>query len=255
MSHPFLELLDAQRPFFGPALLLGSTRVAEAVAQAGYDFAMVDCQHGDFHKQSMTDAVHALLRSPTAPLVRVADNQPGLINDALDAGALGVVVPMVETPEQAAAAVRAALYPPDGARSKGPWPGVIHGSKYYDAIGRRVQVVVMIETPEAVARADAILATPGVSLCLVGTSDLSFCMGCARTAPQFRQALQRVLEAGARHKVPIGAAVPDAELARTWLELGFRFFLSPHDLALLQTVTKQSAASLHEACGRAQAVS
>jgi len=174
---------------------------------------------------------------------RVAHNDPGRINDLLDAGALGLVVPMVNSAKEAAEAVSYTFYPPKGIRSKGSVATILYGEDYAQKANEEILLVIMIETPEAVASADQILAVPGVDACLLGTSDLMFAMGCKRDDIALNQSISRVIEAGARHGVPVGMAVKDDQEAKHWRDRGAGFFLVPHDLFILHTAAKALAHS------------
>jgi 4-hydroxy-2-oxoheptanedioate aldolase len=237
------ELLRSKKPIFGTSLLLDSTRVAEIIGRCGFDFAMVDTLHGHFDKAKATDAIRALAVTDTWPVGRVAHNDPGRINDLLDAGALGLVVPMVNSAEEAEEAVRSTFYPPKGIRSKGSVATVLYGEDYAKKANEEILLIIMIETPEAVANADAILAVPGIDACLLGTSDLMFAMGCQRDDQTLNQSISRVIETGTRNGVPVGMAVKDDQEAKRWQERGAGFFLVPHDLFILQTAAKAIAQS------------
>jgi len=246
-QKPIKGLLKSKKPVFGPSLLLDSTRVAEIIGRCGFDFAMIDTLHGHFDKAKATDAIRALAVTDTLPMGRVAHNDPGRINDLLDAGALGLVVPMVNSAKEAEEAVQSTFYPPKGIRSKGSAATIIYGEDYAQKANEEILLVIMIETPEAVAGADEILAVPGIDACLLGTSDLMFTMGCKRDNPELSQSILRVIEAGARHGVPVGMAVKDEKEAKQWWSRGAAFFLVPHDLSILQMAAKTVAHSFRSA--------
>lgn len=234
------EDLAAKKPVIGTSLLLGSTRIAEIIGRCDFDFAMVDTLHGHFDKQNATDAIRALACTKTVPMGRVAHNDPGRINDLLDAGALGLVVPMVNSAKQAADAVSYTFYPPKGIRSKGSTAAALYGEDYVAEANERIALIVMIETPDAVEKADEILAVRGIDACLLGTSDLIFSMGCQRDSSELDRSISLVIEAGKRHGVVIGMAVKEAQEAEYWQAKGISLFLVPHDLFMLQ----KSASSL-----------
>lgn len=237
-------LLQNREPFLGSTLMLGSTRAAEIMSQAGFDFLMVDLQHGPFDKATATDATRSLARSATVPFARVAENSPARINDVLDAGALGVVVPMVNSAAEAAAAVQAAFYPPKGQRSKGGSATAVHGSDYAAWANEETLLMVMIETVEAVRRADEILAVPGIDLCLIGTSDLSLDMGCARNSEAVGEAIASTIAAGRAHGVAVGTAIGDPADIAKWQALAPAFYLIGHDHGLLADGSRRLTADL-----------
>ncbi|MDQ2082229.1 aldolase/citrate lyase family protein [Xanthobacteraceae bacterium Astr-EGSB] len=246
MRNRIQSLLASGEPFIGSTLMLGSTRAAEIMSRAGFDFLMVDQQHGPFDKAGATDAIRALAPSPTVPFARVAENSPGRINDVLDAGALGVVVPMVNSAREAEAAVKAAFYPPRGQRSKGGAATAIHGDDYATWANDHVLLMVMIETSEAVEHADEILAVPGIDLCLVGTSDLSFEMGCGRTAEPIGAAIAATISAGRAHGVAVGTAIGSPEDIAKWRSLEPAFYLISHDHGLLTAGSRSLVTNLRQ---------
>jgi 2-keto-3-deoxy-L-rhamnonate aldolase RhmA len=166
------------------------------------------------------------------------NNDPGEINEVLDAGALGVIVPMVSSAEEAERAVISAYYPPAGKRSKGSPAAVFHGSDYVKEFNSRVKLIVMIETPEAAAKADEILSVQGVGGCLIGASDLSFIMKETGCFDRFESTVENVLAAGKKYNVPMGLSVGSPDEVKKWYPKGANFFLASHDLGLLNSALK-----------------
>lgn len=250
MRNRLLDLLSDKTPFAGITLMCGSTRVTEILARSKFDFLMVDMQHGEFSKASATDSIRAIVATGTVPLGRVADNGPGAINDLLDAGAMGVVVPMINSREDAEKAVRAAFYAPDGKRSKGGSAPIVFGDDYAQHANSQILLVVMIETKEAVDNAAEILSVPGVGMCLIGTSDLAYDIGCARNGPEIRQALAKVIEVGKKTGVPVGTAIGDVSDIAKVEDLAPAFYLISHDQGILKKAGGDLAASLLQAMNR-----
>ena len=242
--------LSGKKILIGSTLMLGSTRVTEIMARSGFDFLMVDLQHGPFDKASATDSIRALAVSETGAFARVAENSPGRINDLLDAGALGIVVPMVNSPEEAAAAVAATFYPPRGQRSKGGSATAVYGDDYDKWANDEILLMVMIETARAVERVDEILAVPGLDMCLVGTSDLSLDMNCPRDDERIRDAIGKVVAAGHRHGVSVGTAIGNVADIAKWQCMEPSFYLISHDHGLLKEASRRLAADLQQAIGR-----
>jgi 4-hydroxy-2-oxoheptanedioate aldolase len=249
-SNAVIEKLRRSEFVVGVGLSLGSVRSAEILARAGFDYVMVDAQHGHFDKLLATDAIRAVASTDTVPFARPARNEAGAINDLLDAGALGIVVPMVDGPEEARAAVDASFYHPAGRRSKGSAAAVFYGADYAARANGAVALVVMIETPLAVERCDEILAVPGITACLVGASDLSFAMECPADSPRFLDAAEKVVAAGRRRGVPIGISAAGAEESAAWRRRGVAFVLASHDLALLNQCVRDHARSFQPLRGR-----
>jgi 2-keto-3-deoxy-L-rhamnonate aldolase RhmA len=157
-------------------LALGSLALCELAIRTKPDAIVIDMQHGLWDRMSM-EAVLGLI-PPTIPaLVRVEENSARCIGQALDAGAEGILVPLVETADQARAAVAATRYPPLGGRSGGGIRPLANFADYVEAANRDVLLAVMIETVDGVANAKAIAATTGVDLVFIGTGDLALSLG------------------------------------------------------------------------------
>ncbi len=159
--------------------LLPSTYTAEFMVQAGWDSITFDMQHGLHDYASAVACIQACQAYPTTPLVRVPWGEPGILGKVLDAGAWGVIIPMINTEEEAKALVKACYYPPLGMRSNGPVRAAAYGvlSPYQSIANDEVMILPQIETREAVANAEAILNVEGISGIYVGPSDLGFSYG------------------------------------------------------------------------------
>jgi 4-hydroxy-2-oxoheptanedioate aldolase len=168
----------AGEPTFGAWLAIPSPLVAEAVAGAGFDYVCVDMQHGVADYQVAITMLAAMRSGDTTPIVRVPWNEPGIIGRMLDAGALGIVIPMVNSVEEARTAVAACRYAPDGARSFGPIrASLVHGATYYADANREIACIPMIETVQAVDGLEQILDVPGIDAVYIGPADLSITYG------------------------------------------------------------------------------
>ncbi|HVV10448.1 HpcH/HpaI aldolase family protein [Amycolatopsis sp.] len=218
----------------GLACHTGDPHVAETLALAGFDYLYLDQQHSVGGLASPVEMVRATARTGTTALVRVAANDPVLIGRALDAGAEGVIVPNVESAEDARRAAAAAHYPPDGVRSWGPTRSA-HGLGSDPAtVNGQVLCLVMIETAEGVARAKEITAVPGVHGVYVGPGDLAVSLGLDPvTGPQdqrHRAAVAEICEACATAGIAAGiTGDPVAEAGR-----GFRMVTAGSDVAFLK---------------------
>ena len=169
----------------GAWISLREPLLAEVAALAGFDYVVVDMQHGLADIADATAMLQAMARTPTVPVVRVPWNEPGIIGRVLDAGALGVIIPLVNSPEEARRAVEACRYPPDGSRSIGPLVTRIrHGADFPATANDVVACIPMIETRQAVDDIDAILAVAGIDAVYVGPADLSLSYGLAAAVDQ-----------------------------------------------------------------------
>ena len=158
-------------------LAIPSTYSAEVMGHQGFDSVTVDLQHGMIGFDAAIPMLQAL-SSTAVPLARVSKNDPALVMRLLDAGAYGIICPMVSTPEQARDFVSACRYPPKGGRSFGPARGLLYGgADYFAHADREIVTLAMLETVEAVANADAILAVEGLDEICIGPNDLSLAYG------------------------------------------------------------------------------
>ena len=233
------DLSDGDRLSIGGWSTIPSSFVAEVMGRAGFDWVCLDAQHGLMGYHETLTMLQALAITGTPALVRVASNEYDLIGRVLDAGANGVIVPMVNTAEEARRAVEACRYPPVGLRSWGPLRPAMGVAGYSPAIGNdRTLCCVMIETRQAVDAADEILSVEGVDAVWVGPNDLSISYGKAPAAgladPEMRVHLEAIVAACQRHHVWAGLHCPDLAATFTWREAGFRWFTVGADVGFLR---------------------
>jgi 4-hydroxy-2-oxoheptanedioate aldolase len=227
------------RTAFGLWMTVPGSIGAEIFARAGVDYVCVDQQHGVIDYDSMVPMFQAIRAEGPAPITRVLSNDPFLIMKALDAGAWGVIVPLVNNAEEAARAVAACRYPPRGMRSFGPVraAGVI-GSRDPGELGGEVLCLVMVETREGLERVEEIAATPGLDGVYIGPSDLALALGLPPTLEvkedAHLEAVSRIREACHRSGIAAGIHAPSGEWARKHAEAGFDFVTVATDAALLR---------------------
>jgi 4-hydroxy-2-oxoheptanedioate aldolase len=202
--------------------------LAEVMASLGWDSLTIDMQHGIIGRSEMVAMLQAISTTPLTPMVRLAANDPTLIGQALDAGAMGVICPLVNGPEEAAAFVAACRYPPHGIRSSGATRAMIYaGFDYGAASDGQVLRFAMIETAEGLARLDEIAATPGLDGLYVGPSDLSLALGGTqgfdKAEPPMLEAYGAIVAACRRHGLTAGIHTATPAFAGRMAELGFRF--------------------------------
>jgi len=162
----------------GGWLSIPATLSAEVMARAGFDYVCVDTQHGAVDYQITVELIRAIDHGGTSPIVRVPWNEPGIIGKMLDAGAEGIIIPMVNTVEEAEAAVAACRYAPQGgSRSFGPTVARVRRDDYVEWAAENVAVIPMIETKQAVENLPDILQVPGIDAVYVGPADLSLTLG------------------------------------------------------------------------------
>jgi len=232
--------LKRKKPVVGFGVSLGSVRIVEMAALTRFDYIMVDLLHSHFGKEGATDAIRSIAQAGgPIPLGRVASNDAGSINELLDAGASGIIVPMVGSEDEAVVAVEAAYYPPLGKRSKGSPAAVFYGSDYYSKINELINLIVMIETPEAAEKAGEILSVPGVTGCLIGAGDLHFIMQKTGNSSALRKVVQGLVETGGKAGKAMGISVNSPEDLKNWWDKGIDFFLASHDMAVFNAGIRQ----------------
>lgn len=175
LKNRMKEIWDGGQPVLSGWLSLGNTFSAELMAAQGYDCISIDLQHGVVDAAMVLPMFQAMRASGVVPMARVPWNEPGIIMRVLDAGAYGVICPMVNTADEAAAFVRSMRYPPMGERSFGPTRAALSmGDNIPYEANEEVLAFAMVETQEAIDNIDAIAATPGLSGIYVGPADLTF---------------------------------------------------------------------------------
>jgi 4-hydroxy-2-oxoheptanedioate aldolase len=209
-------------------LSIPSAFSAEVMAHQGFDSLTVDMQHGVVDYQMAVTMLQGIASTPVMPLARVPWNDPARVMKIFDAGVYGVICPMVNTPEEAEALVRAAKYPPRGYRSWGPVRALFYaGADYAQHANDELVVMPMIETAEALKNLDDILRIPGIDAVYVGPSDLSLSLGCTpkldQTEAPVVEAQKRIVAACKRHGVVAGIHNATAAYALRMIEEGYQF--------------------------------
>ena len=216
-----------------------SAFVAEAMAHQGWDSLTIDMQHGLIGVTEMHAMLAAVSSSPCVPLVRVPWNEPGVIMKALDAGAYGVICPMINTREECERFVGACRYAPDGYRSVGPNRALIHGGADYLAkANETLLTLAMIETSQAMDNLQAICGTPGLDALLIGPADLGLSLGREprgnQTDPVVVEAIDRILEAAKAHGLRTAIVNSTVEYSRQMIAKGFDLVTVTSDMGLLR---------------------
>jgi len=241
------RLAAESRPLVGLWVCSGNPIMAEIAAGSGMDWVLIDAEHSPNGLESILAQLHAVSAYPVAPVVRVPTGDPVVIKQVLDLGAQNLLVPMVDSPEQAAGLVRAVRYPPAGIRGVGAalarsarWNRVDH---YLRDAASAVSLTVQIESAAAVAAVDRILAVDGVDAAFVGPADLAASMGhLGRTDhPDVVAAVLTAIAAGRAANVPVGvnAFVPDD--AERYLQAGARFVAVGADVSVFARASESLA--------------
>jgi 2-keto-3-deoxy-L-rhamnonate aldolase RhmA len=255
IANPVRRRIEAGGVALGVGVrVVRGVEIAKLMKVAGFDWLFIDLEHGQMSIDAACQISVAALDAGIAPLVRVPMGQTTMGTRCLDGGALGIVMPHVDTPEEARAIADAYRYPPVGHRSiVGGLPQVAYASlpigEAAATINAATLVAVMIETPKAVANADAIAAVPGIDMLLMGCSDLTLEMGIPGQFedPRLVAAIETVIAACRRHgRIPaIGGIYAEALLAR-YLKLGMQAALAGNDLPLLLGAATQRAKAMRD---------
>ena len=245
------EKLAAEIPVVGSWISLPDTTVAEIMARSGFDFLTVDMEHSAITMSEAQELIRVISLCGVCPFVRLTSNDGALTKRVLDAGAVGIIVPMVNTAEEAEAAVGAARYPPVGhrsvglARAQGYGPGF---DAYFEDANADTLVIVQIEHATAVENVEQILSVAGIDAIMVGPYDLSASMGIPGQLdhPRVLDALSRVTTAARRHDVPAGFHVvwPSPEELVKRAREGFALIAYSVDILLLGEGCRQGLAEI-----------
>ncbi|WP_354500793.1 aldolase/citrate lyase family protein [Mycetocola sp. 2940] len=245
MSDQFAQRMHKRERILGYWSVLDAPVVLERLGRIGFDYVAIDGQHGLLGYSGILtglmaiDAGAAAGGTRTVGLVRVQSKDPAVIGQALDAGAHGVIVPLVNRPSDALEAVAAAKYPPLGIRSYGPMRSQLRIGPIPAEADASVVVLAMIETREGLENVEKIAAVPGLSGLYIGPSDLALALGARRPddpdiAEDFAAALDRIRAAADANKLPVLIHTPDGESARRRLAEGFTGATIASDLVHLE---------------------
>jgi len=228
-----------------------SAVTAEIMGRAGFDLMTVDLQHGLIDYQTALTLLQVLQGLPAPVLVRVPWNEPGIVMKCLDAGFSGLICPMINTAEDARSLVEAARYAPLGGRSFGPTrANLVHGPGYARAANDRIVLLAMIETREALANLDAILAVEGIDGIYVGPSDLGLSMGfeptLEPTAPAVLDAIARIVARTRAAGRIAGIHTGSPAMARAMQAQGFHFTSLLTDVRLFVNALAGTLADLRQ---------
>lgn len=248
MSNRVKERLQQGLPTVGTWINIPEPAVAEILSAYGMDWLVIDTEHGPMDWQTVENLLRAMKGTEVVPLIRVAGNDPFLIKKALDRGAMGVLVPMINSAEEARSAVAAAKYPPEGFRGMAGTRASRYGldmEAYVENWNRDVLVVIQVETRAGLENVAAIAAVPGVDVLFVGPNDLSASLGIFRQYdhPVFQDAVRRIRDAAREHGVAPGYMGRDAASVLAKVDEGFTFIAAGTDVGLL----KEAASSTYRA--------
>jgi 4-hydroxy-2-oxoheptanedioate aldolase len=247
-ANPLKRAWAEGRTVFGLWSVVPGSFGAELLAGTGVDYACVDQQHGLIGYDAMVPMLQAIGAAGAAPITRVLSGDPYRIMESLDAGAWGVIVPMVSSAGEAAGAVAACRYPPRGVRSWGPIrASAVIGSNDPEEVAGAALCMVMVETKEGLERVEEIAATPGLDGIYVGPSDLALSLGLPPTLEvkeaEHARAVERIREACHENGIAAGIHAPSGEWARRHAEAGFDMVTVATDASLLKDAALREVAA------------
>ncbi|WP_447957116.1 HpcH/HpaI aldolase family protein [Vreelandella sp. EE7] len=239
-ANTFKNALATKQPIWGCWAGFATGYATEILASTGFDWLLIDGEHAPNTLPSILAQLQAVAPYSTAPVVRSVNHDPALIKQLLDIGAQTLMVPMVESGEQAAALVRATRYPPYGVRGVGGgvvratrWDGV---DDYLEKAHESLCLIVQIESPQGVEQVEAIAATEGVDAIFIGPADLSVGMGYPGNPghPDVQRAIEKVVQTVKASGKPVGILAPREDDARRYQALGCQFIAVGVDISLFR---------------------
>ena len=243
------EKLANGKPTIGTWLSLASWVSAEYMAHIGFDWLVVDTEHSPVGFETTVQCFQAICTTDTIPMARVAWNDAMLMKRLLDAGAMGLVIPMVNSPEEAEKAVKSMKFPPEGYRSLGGGRATVYGSDYFASANDEIAVIVQIEHIDAVNKAAEIMSVKGVDACFIGPNDLAGSMGlkpdihCSN--PEHNAAVMQVLDAAKKVGKPAGIHCATTEAVNMRLEQGFKFIAINSDAGMLKAAAAKTLSEIN----------
>ncbi|KAK5045433.1 hypothetical protein LTR84_009297 [Exophiala bonariae] len=215
------QLKNGQYPLM-TFMAIPSVRQAQIVALTGVDGIIIDCEHGNIGDDSMHNAVAAISALSVSPIIRIRGPAHDIVKRALDTGAHGIMVPQINTAEEARQVVASAKFPPFGVRGQGSaFPAIGHGittPKYMKSANETILTMIQIETRAGVENVDAIAAVPGVDLLFIGPNDLAQSLlgyvPARGDEPEFLDAIEKIVDAGRRHGKWVGRMVNNGSTAQ-----------------------------------------
>jgi 2-keto-3-deoxy-L-rhamnonate aldolase RhmA len=254
MANRLKVLVESGKPAIGTWVGFADPYVVEIIADAGFDWLLIDTEHFPISRESLRTILVAMKGSVSAPIVRLPSNALDHFQTALDLGAQGVVVPMVSTPQDAAQAVAFCRYPPLGTRGFSP----TRASRYFQDLEQyaetangQIFLIVQIETPQAVANVDEILATSGIDGIFIGPSDLASFMNMpARTNhPEVERVVGQLIDRAGARSMPFGLPTWTPEECMSYVKRGARLLTLGSDLHFLAGSARSGLAGIRQLLG------
>lgn len=248
VKNPTLAKIRAGEPALGLACGTGDPILLEMIVNANFDWIWIETQHGYWSYEALLRAMQIIGVGNATPIVRPASNDYARVGLALDAGGLGLILPMINTVEDAQAAVYNARFSPLGGRSSGggrTW--MLYGDDYPDESNDEILLAVMIETVEALANVDEIAAVAGIDCIFIGPGDLAFSLGVEPNGDEHEAAIARILDAATNAGLAAGFPCGNVESAIARVEQGFKLVHCGSEMGMVRS----GLADAMKALGRA----
>tara|TARA_B100000941_G_C28503428_1_gene555718 strand:+ start:1527 stop:2315 length:789 start_codon:yes stop_codon:yes gene_type:complete len=246
------QMMKDGKPVINGWLQIPNSFTAELLANQGWDSLTLDMQHGLIDYSNSISILQAISTTNTTPMARVNWNEPGQIMKILDAGAYGIICPMVSNRKETENFVQACLYPPRGYRSYGPIRGLVYGgSDYSEKANDEILKLAMIETKESLNNLDEIMSTPGLDGIYIGPADLSLAIGekpsfdKPENDPVFKK-IKLILEHAKKNKIFAGIQNGKADYAKKMIDLGFNLVTIGSDQRYMAAAAKDELSKLKD---------
>jgi 2-keto-3-deoxy-L-rhamnonate aldolase RhmA len=249
MKNPLKEKLSAGECVFGTWQMTNSPDVSEILTHTGSDCIMIDGEHGSMDIETAGRLVTAIKTTETVPLLRVPWNDLALIKRGLDTGVYGIMIPMINSKEEAERAVSYCKYPPVGVRGLGAGRATVFGAmggSYFPDANKEILVIVQIEHYKAVEAVEEILSVPGIDIAFVGPGDLGMSMGLPMESPKLEDSFRKVIAACKSNNIVPGIMTWTGVIKKQ-MDMGFRFLLGGIDGQLVFNGVKQLLGEFQDA--------
>ena len=239
------KTLQEGKVVFGPFLKFNDPAVVEIMGFAGFDFVIIDAEHGPISMQSAQNMIRAAETAKITPIIRVANNDESLILRALDIGAQGIEIPQINSKADAVRAVKSVKYSPQGERGVCRYVRAANYSsmdkfKYFESANKETMIIAHIEGVEGINNLDEILSVPSIDVIFVGPYDLSQSLGISGQVnhPLVTEKMKEVVSKCKESKVAAGTFADDVETAKSWVSLGVQYMSFSVDVGILYNASK-----------------
>lgn len=247
------KALTENKAVLGTFVCLNSTAVCEVLARSGFNYLVIDMEHGLMGIDTASDMIMTMNGTGVTPIIRVQQNEESIINRALGAGAYGIMIPLVNSVEEAKRAVKACKYPPDGIRGVGPGHMSLFGldlKNYLENANKQVLTILQVEHIDAVNSIDEITEIEGIDVIFVGPSDLASSMNLLGHPddPSVQEAIEKVLKTCLKKKITAGIYCNSPEVAIKRIKEGFQFITYGLDARFLSIAAEQTLEQIKTNC-------